>query len=121
MFFKSLWPALLWALFVLILCGIPGQQLPQVNFWKWLKPDKLVHLFLFGVLCYLLIKGFMKLESGNFPGANPKLWAVLLSTAYGVLIEILQATVFVDRTGDVRDAIANGIGALLGMWCFSYL
>ena len=121
MFFKSLFPALLWALFILIICGIPGQHLPRLDFWKWVRPDKLVHLFVFAVLCYLLINGFVKQERLNLFRKNPKLCAVLLSISYGIVIECLQEYVFIDRTGDVRDAIANSIGAFAGLWCFNLL
>jgi len=37
---------------------------------------------------------------------------------YGGTIEILQYYVFTGRSGDVKDAIANAIGALLGLWFF---
>jgi len=121
MFFKSLLPAFLWALFILIICGIPGQNLPRLDFWKWLSPDKLVHLFAFGILSFLLIKGFVQHKNYNVITKSPKLWAVLLSTGYGVVIEVLQQYVFIDRTGDLRDAIANALGSLAGLWCFHYL
>jgi len=120
MFFKSLLPALLWALFILIICGVPGHRIPRVDFLDWLKPDKLVHLFVFGVLCFLMIRGLTKSATVEFLHSHPRLWSVLISIAYGALIEVLQATVFIDRSGDVRDALADAIGALIGMWVFDY-
>ena len=119
MFFKSLIPAILWAAFILVICGIPGQNLPHLDLWKWLKPDKLLHLFVFGVLSFLLIKSFVKPEANDTLRANPKVWAVLLGLSYGALIELLQEYVFIGRTGDIRDAIANAIGCLVGSWWYN--
>ena len=121
MFFKSLLPALLWALFILIICGIPGDDFPRLDFLDWLRPDKLVHLFIFGLLCYLLIRGFLKQEAIGFLKSNPNVWAVCISIAYGVLIEVLQEYIFIHRSGDVRDAIADAIGAFIGLWCFHFV
>jgi VanZ family protein len=121
MFFKSLWPALLWALFILIICGIPGHRLPHVNFWQWLKPDKVVHLFVYAILSYLLIRGFIKQKKFSGLKNSPGLSAVIFSIFYGVLIEVLQEYVFIDRSGEFFDALANSIGALIGLLCFNYL
>lgn len=107
-----------WALFTLILCGWPGHQLPEINFWKWLRWDKITHLFLFGMQSFLLLMAVKK----NSPGATVNYttgWGlVLVTTLYGGLLEILQYYVFTGRSGDVKDAIANGIGAILGGWIF---
>ncbi len=121
MFFKSLLPAFLWALFILIICGIPGHRLPRVDFLQWLKPDKLVHLFVYATLCFLLIRGFTKQESVTFFKASPKLWAIIFSICYGILIEFLQEYIFIDRNGDVFDALANSLGAFIGMWSFYFI
>jgi VanZ family protein len=116
-----MWPALLWALFILIICGIPGHKIPHVDFLKWLKPDKIIHLCVYAVLCYLLIKGFLKQETVASLRNNSKLWAVVLGIAYGVLIEVLQQYVFIDRSGDVFDAMANSVGAFIGLWAFNFI
>jgi len=121
MFFKSLWPALLWALFILVICGVPGHKLPHVDFLKWLKPDKVIHLFVYAVLCYLVLKGFTKQETIPFFRNHSKLLAVVFCVGYGILIEVLQQYVFIDRSGEVFDALANATGAFIGLWCFSFM
>ncbi len=50
---------------------------------------------------------------------NAVLFSLTLSITYGVLVEILQTYVFIQRDGDVRDAIANAIGAFLGVWLYN--
>lgn len=118
MFLRVHLPTLAWAIFILIICGIPGDKIPEMTFWQWLKPDKIVHLLIFGLLSFLMIRSFLALNTGSFFYKNAKMLSLLLTIFYGVLVEILQATVFIHRSGDIRDAIANSIGAFVGLWIF---
>src|SRR6185295_11566892 len=90
-----------WAGVILFLCGIPGNKLPELTFLEWLKPDKIVHLVLFGVQCFLLIKGFTKQDRFIFLNKNAKAMAVIISAAYGCLVEIMQTYIFIHRSGDI--------------------
>ncbi|HNP48642.1 MAG TPA: VanZ family protein [Bacteroidia bacterium] len=119
MFLRNHLPTLVWAIFILIICGIPGDKIPELTFWQWLKPDKIVHLLIFGILCFLMIRSFKLQQSSSYLRNHAGILALLLSISYGILIEILQATVFIHRSGDVRDAIANSIGAFIGLWSFT--
>jgi VanZ family protein len=118
MFSKKFLAAAAWAMLILVLCGIPGKKIPELTFLQWLKPDKVVHLLLFGIQCYLLLRAF---RSDGVPEplrrrAVPA--SLFLAIGYGALVEWLQVTVFIDRSGDVRDAAANAAGAALGAWIF---
>ncbi|MBL0105053.1 MAG: VanZ family protein [Bacteroidetes bacterium] len=119
MFFRHNRYALGWALLILILCGIPGTDLPKLSFLDWLRPDKIVHLILFGVQAYLFIFGFKKQETIAYFHENPRFMAVLISILYGGLVEVLQGTVFISRSADVRDALANALGAFIGLWIYN--
>ena len=46
------------------------------------------------------------------------LWAWMYATSYGLLIELLQGMV-PWRSADLTDAIANTVGAALGVWLSS--
>jgi VanZ family protein len=118
MFWRTLWPAYCWALIILILCGMPGEDIPALSFLQWLKPDKIVHLLLFGTLCYLILKGIHSQKNFRVINKSAVILALLISIGYGALIEILQATIFVHRSGDIRDAAANALGTLIGYWLF---
>jgi VanZ family protein len=117
---KKMWPSLLWALFILVLCGLPGSAIPELTFLDWLKPDKIVHLVLFGVLSFLLIKGMTGNEFKSLWTSYPKPVSIILSSIYGVVIEFLQEYFFVGRHGDVYDAIADSVGAFMGLWFYNY-
>jgi VanZ family protein len=119
MFFRHNRYALGWALLILILCGIPGTDLPKLSFLDWLRPDKIVHLILFGVQAYLFIFGFKKQNTIPYLHENPRFMAVLISILYGGLVEVLQGTVFISRSADIRDALANALGAFIGLWIYN--
>ncbi len=119
MHFGKLWPAILWALFILILTGTPGELIPTVTtFWDWLKPDKVVHLFTFGVLSFLILFGVLEQYLESQHRYKYVLSAVGISLAYGLLTEVLQTYVFIGRYGSVYDFLADALGAVLGWLAF---
>src|SRR5262245_17022183 len=121
MFRKYNVSAIAWAIIVMVLCGIPGRDILNLPFLDWLRPDKIVHLILFGVQSWLLIRWFLQLPETSPLQHSAKKYAVLITIFYGILVEVLQATVFIDRSGDVRDAAADALGAFCGLWIFNWL
>ncbi len=121
MFLRYHLPTFLWALFIMIICAIPGERIPRLTFLEWLKPDKIVHLVIFAILAILLLRSFLDAKTLPWEKNHIILFTLFLCIAYGSLVEILQYTVFINRSGDVRDAIANSIGALLGWWIYRRL
>jgi VanZ family protein len=115
MFLKHTKWAMLWALLILILCGIPGKDIPHISFLELLSFDKLVHAGIFFVLVLLAIRGFLLQSTITFLQANARVLAVVFCIVYGGLLEIMQGTLFQERSADVFDFIANSIGVLLGL------
>ena len=115
---KGYWPSLAWSLIILLLTGLPGDVFPEIKtFWDWLSPDKVVHLIIFGTLSFLILWGYRDKYSGN----NRKklvFTAVIITILYGILTELLQRYVFIGRSGNVFDALADAAGALIGWWLF---
>lgn len=118
MFLKRFWPAISWAIIVMLLVGLPGNVFPEIkSFWEWLSPDKVVHLFIFGTLSFLILFGYRD----DIYGDNKRKYftiAIVLTTFYGILTEVLQYYVFIGRSGNVYDALADVIGAIFG--CILY-
>lgn len=111
-------PPTLWALAILILCGWPGDQLPEITFWQWLRWDKIAHLVLFGIQSFLLLRAF-SINNNNVQVSRQAVWlSISLTIFYGILVEILQEVVFLNRNGDSRDALANALGALSGLLAY---
>jgi VanZ family protein len=120
MLIRKLWPSLVWALVILVLTGLPGKYIPEVvGFWDWIGPDKFVHVFIFGTLSFLI---FYNLRA-QYRASNKRFIIVIsiigVTLAYALLTEILQATVFIGRDGNVYDFLANTVGAFSGWFMFS--
>ena len=103
--------AMLWTLLIFIGCFTPGKDIPKVD-----VPliDKWVHLVLFG--------GFTFLWLCTRP-VTKFTWLVimfLIAVALGSFIELMQGWLtFLGRSMELLDAVADSIGALLGIVIFA--
>ncbi|UBM62908.1 VanZ family protein [Candidatus Sulfidibacterium hydrothermale] len=119
---KKLWPSLLWSIVILLLTGLPGNYFPKVTtFWDWLEPDKAVHLFIFGVLSFLILFGYREQYFNREKRYIFGIVAVVVAALYGLITELLQYYVFTGRDGNRFDFFADAAGAVIGWLVFSYL
>lgn len=111
--------AYLWAITATILCGTNGNSLPHFEFSSLLRIDKIAHLLLFGTETFLIAIAYKKAypNRSNFKIIFP---AFVIGTLFGVVIEILQATVFPNRTFDYMDMVANTLGCLVAWVVLNY-
>jgi len=99
---------ILWVLIIFILCATPGQYIPSFSWLDLLSFDKLVHASIFYILSTLIfIIGLKENKSPLF-----FISFLIVSIAYGISLEIMQATVFVNRSADWIDMLANSFGCL---------
>ena len=91
-------------------------MIPQVPvFLDLFQPDKLIHISLFAVLVFLVLRGLKKQLDGE-PATR---FSVLIALNSGILLggitELLQATTLVTgRLCSVYDFIANVAGCFAG-------
>jgi len=111
-FWKNHWKSIIWALFILVLCGIPGNQVNKIQIIYIPHFDKFVHFFFYFVFTLLLISENNSQKHHRKVTVNAILIAAAFSLGYGAFIEILQKFIFVHRSGDVLDMIANTSGFL---------
>ncbi|MES2567189.1 MAG: VanZ family protein [Bacteroidota bacterium] len=111
----SLLAALLWTSIIFILCCTPGRYIPTTNWLELLSFDKFVHAGIFFVLMCLWLMHWIHLNKLN---TLTILFTAILVISYGGLLEIMQATVFSQRSGDWLDFIANSFGCMMGLWFF---
>ncbi len=112
----SLLAAIVWTLIIFILCCTPGKYVPTAHWLELLSFDKFVHASIFFTLTFLwLLVGFKK----NKLSLSFMIFIIIACIVYGGLLEIMQAKVFSDRSGDWLDFIANSFGCLMGLWFFS--
>jgi len=103
-------PALLWLLLITALSTLPNPQLPG---FQLLAADKLVHAVVYGVLTWLLLRGWSH-SSLRSAGWRERWAAFLFSTAYGVLMEWVQYAFIPGRFYEFDDMLANAAGAAVG-------
>lgn len=118
---KNFWPVFIWAILVFTLSAVPGNSFPEIkSFWDWLGPDKIVHFAFYSVLCFLLLRGFIRYNKSK--SLNYVVISLVSGIVFGLMIEVMQYYVFKGRDGNVYDFIANVIGCLLGVavfWAFN--
>lgn len=94
--------------------GFPGNRFPEVtSFWERFKPDKLIHIFLFGVWAYLALR-----QNCKQLNSNPQrflLTVLLTGTVFSAITETLQHFVFTNRSGNLFDGLANVAGMIFGI------
>jgi VanZ family protein len=112
----SLWwhwgPVLLWAAWIFYLSSQSHPPVPS-----WLLPegsDKVLHGWEYGLLGLLCFRAFRR-AAGPWAAERALVLAILSATLYGLSDELHQAFV-PDRTADLFDLLADGIGAAAGAW-----
>ncbi len=92
-----------WAVAILVICSIPGEELPDMPFSLF---DKFVHLAVFAVLSFAWSRA---LGQKKWPGI------LLMSCIYGVALEFYQEIIPIGRFTDTGDMIANCLGVVVGL------
>jgi hypothetical protein len=121
MFLRSNLPAFAWASVIFALCSMPGKSIPHISWLELLSFDKFVHASIFFVQQVLLMRGLNVQTRFVFLKKNSGFVSLLLSVAYGGLLELMQSYCFIDRSGDALDFTANSIGCITGLLLFKKL
>ncbi len=100
------------ALIILYLSLANSHTFDKISFINVPNIDKVVHFSMyFGLMTVITFENRKNIKSIGF------LFIVgLIPLCYGILMEILQATLTVTRTGSVYDAMANGVGILASIF-----
>ncbi|HVW98497.1 MAG TPA: VanZ family protein [Mucilaginibacter sp.] len=113
--FRYYWPAILWALFILIICSIKlGEVAESPLFFAGF--DKLVHCGLFFVIALFMATGYTRKKAQPFVSITALITAVIIATIYGGTIELLQRYFFPWRSADWNDLFADIIGILMAVF-----
>ena len=111
--FKYYGPAILWALFIFIMCTIKlGKVTESPMFFPGF--DKLVHCGFFFVLVVFYCNGLIR---KLLPLPLSYKWVItvtIIAIIYGGIIELLQLTIFTWRSGEWNDLFADAVGASMG-------
>jgi VanZ family protein len=107
--------AVAWTAVIFGLCCMPGRYVPTADWLELLSFDKFVHASIFFCLTCLWL---MYLYRINRLTRTTILLTWLLCILYGGLLEVMQATVFSQRSADWLDFMANSFGCTMGLWFF---
>lgn len=102
--------AVLWTLVILAACSIPGQDLPDIEFFS---VDKVAHFSVFTGF------GWLWMYASRAPLRTRVIRVLAAGIAYGILTEIYQGSLPWDRTPDVYDALADAAGTIAGVLVFA--
>jgi hypothetical protein len=139
---KRFAPALLWGIFIFVLCAMPSRNIPDIHWFDIVAPDKWVHAFIFGVFTIFLLAGkdgvilpifkfdFYKTLIANIKQpkntaisnqifSKTNLWIAFASALYGVAMEFYQGYFCVDRSLDGLDALADAAGSFMALWFYA--
>ncbi len=101
--------ALVWFVVIFILCATPGQYIPSFSWLDLLSFDKFVHASIFYILATLIFLIGLKAQKKHIFF----ILFLVFCIAYGISLEMMQATIFVDRSADWADILANSFGCVL--------
>ena len=120
MIIKSFWPAIIWGIFIFIICSFPGDNIPKSFIINIPFADKIIHFFLYFLLVILIMIGALR-KVKTILTIRHFLFAFFISLFYGFLLEVLQDLVFIMRSADFMDVIANSAGSFIGLLTFYYI
>jgi len=111
---------ILWAFFIALLCGMPSKDIPQISWLEWISFDKWVHAGMFFILYFLCIKSYIKVEHTARLKSHIFITFAFACVSYGGILEILQETLFIDRSADLSDFIADSFGVFACYFFFKH-
>ena|SRR5690606_36656646 len=109
--------AIIWAVIVLVLCGIPSSSTDDVP--KFPGIDKLVHAGFFFVFTVLLFYGDIRKSGTPKPSWLTSIRVIAFASLFALFTEYLQWKVFTYRSAEAWDLFADAVG--IGMGVFAYL
>jgi len=113
--FKFFWKTYVWGLFILIICGIPGDELDRFNIIAIPYLDKMVHLVLYFIFATFLFSGFTKYYAIHRVRVRTFIYGSTIALCYGILIELLQLYLFSHRSFEIIDIIGNLVGIIAAL------
>ena len=107
---------LAWTLLILLVCLMPGDNLPSSSFLGFKGADKLIHFTLYLVLLILIGKGLVSYFKSSYSSTRIIVISYLYCLFLGIGIEFIQSVFVAGRLGDFFDVLANAIGSSIGVF-----
>ena len=105
-------PALTWVIIVTVLLCLPGSALPKENWFDKIWLDKWIHIILFLIMVFLWCQYVSK--SGGKKVRYFRQIAIYFFV-YGIAMELVQKYFIPNRSFDLKDILADGLGCGIGL------
>lgn len=109
-------PAWLYTVIVtlaIIYLTLVPKPLPDIQMPLWEHTDKVVHALMFGGFVAACCLDYMRKKQISHISKRIMLTIIIIATAFGGIIEILQNAMGVGRSGDYFDLIADFAGIII--------
>ena len=120
-FTKNHIPWIAWGSLIIVLVSIPGEELPVLSdSIDRFQPDKLIHVLLFLVFVFLLLRGFDPSEAIRNTDEKLYFFALLAGIILSGGTEIFQHFCIDGRNATLKDFLYNSLGCIIGWLAYSY-
>jgi VanZ family protein len=110
-YIRNYYKSILWACVVAVLLFIPGNKLPHSKLLNFENSDKLIHLFLFIVLEFLLIlETWVKAYALK---SRQIILLIIITLIFAASTELVQQYFIEERQGSIFDYLADFIGVVM--------
>lgn len=106
--------AVFWTVLIFILSVLSAKQINRLNVIDIFGIDKVGHILFYTMLSFFWSGVFYNARNGKF-------FIIFLCSSFGFLLEILQFYLFIGRSFELYDALANILGVLSGVLLFDKL
>lgn len=114
---RFLIPSLSWLILCTILFTLPASAFPSEKWYTKIPLfDKWVHIGLISILSFLFCWGIYKRKNNAEKNYRNFILTGVICLAYGIMIEFIQRYFIPNRSFDIGDIAADGVGALLGVF-----
>lgn len=118
--FKNFLPGIAWFFIILVVCCLPGRDIPEIGWLDSIHFDKLVHIGLFAILVFLFAFPLFAYKIDGSKKMMYVLWIMILASLFGLAIEFIQKYFVIGRTFDLLDWAADSFGALVAFFYSRY-
>lgn len=107
---------------IFFLLNLPGNNFDQTPGWlNQIGIDKFVHIVLFGSLAFSIFVFFENTNKAYLKTVRAKSIALIICILFGITMEYYQKYFVPTRGFEVKDMLADAVGALLALPFFSKL
>lgn len=107
--------AFAWLLLASGLFFLPGSALPKTGWLTAIYADKWVHVGIFALLVFFWGIAFHTRHKKKYA------WLLLAALLYGLLVEVVQEQLVINRDFDLWDVVFDMVGSIAGVVALRYV